>query len=313
MFSSERPQTSSGTSRNGVLSLLEPAFRREGRIIGKAQGDHGLGRGGEEREGAAECLGVVVPLTPGELAVQLWLGVHRTWVLWLSWGSGFSCVGTWEPFFRARRSRAAQSWVVVSFCMMIANPQSIWHAGYFCTAWWGQWHNECPQCSPLEWSRAVKAGPLLERNSKDLHAVLLFFHHVSSLKQNCSRAAHLLKASFTTCANLCGSFLWSRRPRSHPQIAISKRPVSLRGATDLFTDSGIGLTRFQPQGQWKMHGPPSHLFPGEDLQENHKVSGSQVFTLSWISFFSFSLTLHRSNLTSKNTPMEKVAYLHPKV
>ena len=44
-------------------------------------------------------LGVVVLLEKQELAFEPQLGVGRTWVLWLSHGSGASRVGIRESFF----------------------------------------------------------------------------------------------------------------------------------------------------------------------------------------------------------------------
>lgn len=160
MFLSERLKTSSGTSRNWVSSMMEPAFYREGRSIGKPWGDR---ERGEERKGSWRpgCCGTKL----WKLVVQAQLGVCRTCLLWLPWGSGASCVGIWEHFPEHIGVEQVCSCIVVSFVHDACKPSSQYHR-------WDvfEQHNgsgTLSALSPLHWTRAerdpvrAKARPML--------------------------------------------------------------------------------------------------------------------------------------------------------
>lgn len=57
-----------------------------------------------------------------------------------------------------------------------------------------------------------------------------------------------------------------------------------------------------------MSGPPSYFPTGDDLQENYKMSGSEVLILRWIFLFYFFLYIAQKQLNQYNTLMENVAY-----
>lgn len=269
-------------------------------------------------------LGVVVLLKQWYLAIRPWLGVGRTRALWLSRGSGASCVGTWEPFFWAHGSGAS--------------PQLC--CGFLCT-WWLQTHSRhhmwdifeehddsgtLRALSPLHWNGAerdavaVKAGPLLY---KKLQVFALCRSLLPPMWALCSRAAayscvgtlQLLKASFTACATLTGSSLWSTRPQGtqepHPNCHFKKTCHLERGSWPSHKHR-YEIDRIPTTQPVKDERPP--VISLREMTFG-KITKSGVLKFSHqVGYLSVLFLWHRTEATYQwNMLMENVACLHPKV